>query len=61
MEFDFKPAVNTLAPAIGMAVGAKRMNQQVGQVKSNILKSLSKAEVLSLTDIHDDGLIIKVM
>ena len=33
-----KPTVNTLAPAIGMAVGAKSKNKQVGAATTNILK-----------------------
>ena len=35
-----KPAVNTLASVIGMAVGAKTKTPQVGQTTNNTLKSL---------------------
>ena len=34
-----KPTINTLAPVIGMAVGAKSKNPKVGAATSNILKS----------------------
>ena len=36
-----KPAVNTLPPAIGMAVRARNKNRQVGQAKMKVLKSVS--------------------
>ena len=35
------PAVNTLAPVIGMALGAKGKSPQVGQATTNILESIS--------------------
>ena len=56
-----KPAVNTLAPVIGMAVGAKSRNPKVGQATTNILKSISEGKILSLTDMHGQGLRLKVM
>ena len=56
-----KPTKNTLAPVIGMAVGAKSKNKQVGAAKTKILKSLSGGRVLSLTDLHGNGLRLKVM
>ena len=36
-----KPTFNTLAPVIGMAVGAKSKNPQVGQATTKILKNIS--------------------
>ena len=57
----FKPTINTLAPVIGMAVGAKSKNKQVGAATTNILKSLTGGKILSLTDIHGNGLRLKVM
>ena len=36
-----KPAVNTLGPVIGMAIAAKSKTPQVGQVATNLLKSIS--------------------
>ena len=56
-----KPAVNNLAPVIGMAVGAKTKNQKVGQATANILKSISGGKILSLTDIRGNGLRLKIM
>ena len=55
-----KPAVNTLAPVIGMAVGAKTKNKQVGAARTNILKSLTGGKILSFTDMHGRGLRLKV-
>ena len=45
-----KPTINTLAPLIGMVVGAKSKNKQVGAATTNILKSLTGGKILSLTD-----------
>ena len=56
-----KPTINTLAPVIGMAVGARSKNKQVGQATTNILKSLTGGKILSLTDMHGRGLRLKVM
>ena len=56
-----KPTINTLAPVIGMAVGAKSKNKQVGAATTIILKSLTGGKVLSLTDMHGRGLRLKVM
>ena len=56
-----KPAVNTLAPVIGMAVGAKSKNLKVAQATTNILNSISGGNILSLTDMHGNGLRQRVM
>ena len=56
-----KPTINTLAPVIGMAVGAKSKNDKVGAATTNILKSLTGGRILSLTDMHGRGLRLKVM
>ena len=56
-----KPAVNVAAPFIGMAVSAKTKNPNVGAATTNILKSTSGGKILSLTDIHGNGLRLKVM
>ena len=56
-----KPAVNVATPFIGMAVSAKTKNSKVGQATTNILKSISGGKVLSQTDIHGNGLRLKVM
>ena len=44
-----------------MAVGAKSKNPKVGQATTNILKSISRGKILSLTDLHGNGLRLKVM
>ena len=56
-----KPTINTLAPVIVMAVGAKSKNVKVGAATTNILKSLTAGKILSLTDMHGRGLRLKVM
>ena len=56
-----KPTIKTLAPVIGMAVGAKSKNKQVGAATTNILKSLTGGKNLGLTDMHGHGLRLKVM
>ena len=56
-----KPAVNTLAPVIGMAVGAKTKNKQVGAATTNILKSSTGGKILSLTHMHGRGLRLRVL
>ena len=37
-----KQTINTLAPVIGLAVGAKTKNLQVGAATTNIIKSISE-------------------
>ena len=44
-----------------MAVGAKSKNAKVGAATKNILKSLTVGRVLNLTDMHGNGLRLKVM
>ena len=56
-----KPAINATAPFIGMAVSAKTKNPKVGQATTNILKSISGGKILSLKDMHGNGLRLKVM
>ena len=56
-----KPAVFIAAPFIGIAVGAKTKNPKVAQATTNILKSISGGKILSLTDMHGNGLSLKVM
>ena len=53
--------VNVAAPFIGMAVSAKTKNPKVGQATTNILKSISGGQILSLTDMHGRRLRLKVM
>ena len=56
-----KPTINTLAPVIGMAVGAKTRNPKVAAATTNIFTSISGCKILSLTDMHGNGLRLKVM
>ena len=56
-----KPALNMASPYIGMAVSAKTKNPKIGQATANILKGISGGKVLSLTDMHGNGLRLKVM
>ena len=56
-----KPTINTLAPVMGMAVGAKSKNPQVAQATTIILKSVSGGKILSLRDLHGNGLRLKVL
>ena len=57
----FKPAVNVAAPFIGMASGAKTKSPRTAQATTIILKSISGGKILSLTDMHGNGLPLKVM
>ena len=56
-----KPAVNVAATFIGMAVGAKTKNPKVAAATTIILKSISGGKILSLTNIHGNGLRLKVL
>ena len=60
-----KPAINTTAPFIGMAVSAKTRNSKTRKLEAattNILKSISSGKILSLTDMHSGaGLRLRVM
>ena len=55
-----KPAINASGPFIGMAVSAKTKNTKIGAATTNILKSISGGKILSLTDMHGNGLRLKV-
>ena len=56
-----KPTINTLAPVIGMVVGAKSKILQVEQATADTLKNISRGKILSLIDTHGNGLRLKVM
>ena len=43
-----------------MAMSAKTKNPKVGQATTIFLKSISGGKILSLTDMHGHGLILKV-
>ena len=56
-----KPALNMASPYIGMAVAAKTKNPKIGQATGNILENLTGGKNLSLTDMHGNGLRLRVM
>ena len=56
-----KPANNSTAPFIGMAVSAKTKNPKVGPLTTKILENISGGKLLSVTDMHGNGLRLKVM
>ena len=56
-----KPGLKIATPLISAAVAAKTKNPQSAQVTNSILKSLTGGKILSLTDIHGNGLRLKVM
>ena len=56
-----KPGLKMATPLISSAVTAKTKNPQSAQVTNSILKSLTGGKVLSLTDLHGNGLRLKVM
>ena len=49
------------SPIISAAVAAQTKNPQSAQITSNILKSLTGVKILNLTDMHGNGLRLKVM
>ena len=56
-----KPGLKMATPLISAAIAAKIKNPQSAQVTNSILKSLTGGKILSLTDIHGNGLRLKVM
>ena len=56
-----KPGLKMATPLISAAVAAKTKNPQSAQVTNTILKSLTGGKVLSLTDMHGNGLRLRVM
>ena len=48
-------------PLKSAAVAAKTKNSQSAQVTNSVLKSLTGGKILSLTDMHGNGLTLKVM
>ena len=56
-----KPGLKMATPLISAAVAAKTKNPQSAQVTNSILKSLTGGKILSLTDMHGNGLSLKVM
>ena len=56
-----KPGLKLATPLITAAVAAKTKNPLSAQVANSILKSLTGGKILSLTDLHGNGLRLKVM
>ena len=56
-----KLALKTLAPFIGMAVGAESKSSQVGQDTASILKPVSSKKSLHLADMYGHGLGLRVI
>ena len=56
-----KPAIIATAPFIGMVVSARTNNPKVGQATTNILTSISGGKILSLADLHGNGIRLKVI
>ena len=56
-----KPGLKKATPLIPAAVAAKTKNPQSAQVTNSILKSLTGGRVPNLTDMHGNGLRLKVM
>ena len=56
-----KQGLKKATPLISAAVAAKTKNPQSAQVTNSMLKSLPGGKVLSLTDLHGNGLRLKVM
>ena len=56
-----KPGLKMATPLLSAAVAAKAKNPQSAQVTNKILNLLRGGKLLSLTDIHGNGLRLKVM
>ena len=56
-----KPGLKIATPLISTAVAAKTKNPQSAEVTNKILKTLTGGKILSLTDMHGNGLRLKVM
>ena len=56
-----KPAINARATVIGTSLEALSKNPAVGQATTNVLKSVSGGQVLSLSDMHGNKLRLQVI
>ena len=56
-----KPGLKIATPLISAAVAAKTRDPRSAQVANSILKSLAGGKIVSLTDMHGNGLRLKVM
>ena len=55
-----KPRLKIATPLISAAVAAKTENAQSAQITNNFLKLLTGGKISSLTDLHGNGLRLKV-
>ena len=55
-----KPGLKMETPLISAAIAVKTKNPKVAQATTNISKSISGGKILSLTDLHGNGLSLKV-
>ena len=56
-----KPGLIMATPLISAAAAAKTKSPQPAQITNNILKALPGSKIISLTDLHTNGLRLKVM
>ena len=56
-----KLGLKMATPLISAAVAAKTKNPQSAQITNNVIKSLTGGKILSLTDMHGNGLRLKIM
>ena len=56
-----KTGLKVALPKILAGVAAKTKIPQSAQITSNVLKSLTGGKILSLTDMHDHGLRLRVI
>ena len=57
----FQPGLKMATPLISAAVTGKTKSPKTAQIMNNILLSLTGGKILSLTDLHGNGLTLKVM
>ena len=55
-----KPGLKIASPVISAEVDPKTKNPQSAEITSNVLKSLKGGKILSLSDMHGNGLRLKV-
>ena len=56
-----RPGLKMASPLISAAVAAKTKNPQSAQGTNSLIKALTGGRVLNLTDLHGNGLRLKVM
>ena len=54
-----RPAIIASAPFLGSAVSATTKNTKVGQATTNFFENISGGKILSLSDLHGNGLRLK--